>query len=164
MCEDTTDVGAIGIFLSPMDVFIQEHFFNLPFQTAFVVDPCSANEGLFQWRNGKAVPVPQYWVGSEVHASSPRGASHRNSEVPSQSPGPKKKPDPDIIVRATEPLPSGRPPLTRSVALDIAKLVLLCIILALVAAQFFVGPWDKVQEKTKSLWDAWGTAPGESKQ
>ena len=28
-----------GIFLSGMDLFIQDHFFNLPWQVAFVYDP-----------------------------------------------------------------------------------------------------------------------------
>jgi proteasome lid subunit RPN8/RPN11 len=56
-----------GVFLSPMDVFIQEHFFNLPWQVAFVVDPVSRQEGLFEWRDGHAVLAPQYWVGDQVH-------------------------------------------------------------------------------------------------
>ena len=43
-----------GIFLSKMDLFIHENFFNLPWQTAFVHDPKSGEEGLFVWRKGLA--------------------------------------------------------------------------------------------------------------
>jgi proteasome lid subunit RPN8/RPN11 len=43
-----------GIFLSGMDLFIQDHFFNLPWQVAFVYDPIGGDEGMFFWREGKA--------------------------------------------------------------------------------------------------------------
>lgn len=42
------------IFLSGMDLFIQDNFFNLPWQVAFVYDPIGEKEGLFVWRNGKS--------------------------------------------------------------------------------------------------------------
>ncbi|HSV13513.1 MAG TPA: Mov34/MPN/PAD-1 family protein [Tepidisphaeraceae bacterium] len=42
-----------GIFLSDMDVFICENFFNLPWQVAFVYDPISGEEGDFLWRAGR---------------------------------------------------------------------------------------------------------------
>ena len=44
-----------GIFLSGMDLFIQNNFFNLPWQVAFVYDPIGKDEGAFVWRNGKPV-------------------------------------------------------------------------------------------------------------
>jgi proteasome lid subunit RPN8/RPN11 len=47
-----------GIFLSKMDLFIHENFFNLPWQTAFVYDPKSKEEGLFVWRAGVAEREP----------------------------------------------------------------------------------------------------------
>lgn len=47
-----------GIFLSEMDVFICEHFFNLPWQSAFVYDPSSGEEGNFVWRGGKPAREP----------------------------------------------------------------------------------------------------------
>jgi proteasome lid subunit RPN8/RPN11 len=56
---DQTIVGwyhthpGFGIFLSEMDVFICEHFFNLPWQSAFVFDPHSGEEGNFIWRSGR---------------------------------------------------------------------------------------------------------------
>jgi proteasome lid subunit RPN8/RPN11 len=47
-----------GIFLSDMDLFICDNFFNLPFQIAFVYDPQSGEDGNFIWRNGKPTREP----------------------------------------------------------------------------------------------------------
>src|SRR4051812_47694650 len=47
-----------GIFLSGMDLFIQDNFFNLPWQVAFVYDPSSGEEGLFVWRAGASDREP----------------------------------------------------------------------------------------------------------
>jgi proteasome lid subunit RPN8/RPN11 len=47
-----------GIFLSDMDLFICDNFFNLPFQIAFVYDPQSGEEGNFIWRNGRPTREP----------------------------------------------------------------------------------------------------------
>jgi proteasome lid subunit RPN8/RPN11 len=44
-----------GIFLSGMDLFIHENYFAGEHQLAFVYDPIGGDEGLFVWRNGKAV-------------------------------------------------------------------------------------------------------------
>src|SRR5690606_25238601 len=47
-----------GVFLSGMDLFIQDNFFNLPWQVAFVYDPVRREEGVFVWKNGKSERVP----------------------------------------------------------------------------------------------------------
>ena len=47
-----------GIFLSGMDLFICDNFFNLPWQVAFVYDPLGGDEGNFVWRAGKPVREP----------------------------------------------------------------------------------------------------------
>src|SRR5204863_8261190 len=47
-----------GIFLSGMDLFIQDNFFNLPWQVAFVYDPIGKDEGVFIWRHGKPEREP----------------------------------------------------------------------------------------------------------
>jgi len=57
-----------GIFLSTQDLFIQENFFNQPWQVAFVIDPISNDDGFFVWQNGKATRIEQYWVGGEKKA------------------------------------------------------------------------------------------------
>ena len=38
-----------GVFLSGMDLFICDHFFNRPLDVALVIDPCSRERGWFQW-------------------------------------------------------------------------------------------------------------------
>src|SRR5439155_8505997 len=43
-----------GIFLSDMDLFIQNNFFNEPWQIAYVYDPKSGEDGVFVWREGRA--------------------------------------------------------------------------------------------------------------
>jgi proteasome lid subunit RPN8/RPN11 len=45
-----------GIFLSDMDVFIQDNFFGEPWQVALVYDPGAKEEGLFLWKAGKPRP------------------------------------------------------------------------------------------------------------
>lgn len=42
-----------GIFLSEMDLFIQNNFFNLPWQIALVHDPKTNEHGVFVWRDSK---------------------------------------------------------------------------------------------------------------
>ena len=57
-----------GVFLSSMDTFIHNNFFNLPWQIAYVVDPLAHTEGAFEWRNGRAVPSVPYWIGEVLIA------------------------------------------------------------------------------------------------
>ena len=72
-----------GIFLSSMDMFIQTHFFNLPWQVAFVVDPLADMEGMFEWRNGDIAPSSPYWVGEQPFVGSHR---QRNSRRAAKAP------------------------------------------------------------------------------
>lgn len=51
-----------GIFLSNYDLFIQENFFDMPFQVAYVVDPVQNLRGFFQWKNGKTEKLNGYYV------------------------------------------------------------------------------------------------------
>ena len=55
-----------GIFLSNYDMFIQENFFNLPFQVAYVIDPIQNIRGFFQWKNGKIEKLKGYYIYDEV--------------------------------------------------------------------------------------------------
>lgn len=43
-----------GVFLSGMDLFICENFFNKPLDVALVIDPCRQDRGFFQWTSGRA--------------------------------------------------------------------------------------------------------------
>ena len=38
-----------GVFLSGMDMFICDNFFNKKLDVAFVIDPCRGDRGMFQW-------------------------------------------------------------------------------------------------------------------
>jgi proteasome lid subunit RPN8/RPN11 len=60
-----------GIFLSDMDKFIQEYFFNQAFQVAMVVDPISGKEGVFAWKGGGVHPLSRCWVGDQVRELTP---------------------------------------------------------------------------------------------
>lgn len=55
-----------GIFLSNYDLFIQENFFDLPFQTAYVIDPVQNLRGFFQWKNGRIEKLNGYYVYGDV--------------------------------------------------------------------------------------------------
>ena len=55
-----------GIFLSNYDLFIQENFFNLPFQVAYVIDPIQNLRGFFQWKNGKIEKLKGYYIYDDI--------------------------------------------------------------------------------------------------
>lgn len=54
-----------GVFLSEMDKFIQDNFFNQPFQVAVVLETKEEVEGCFIWQDGDSVPIQRYWVGDK---------------------------------------------------------------------------------------------------
>ena len=107
-----------GIFLSPMDMFIQDNFFNLPWQVAFVVDPLADKEGLFVWRNGKATPAVQYWVGDHLEITGRPVAPSREKDIQEHE----ELPSPPTLV-----------PQVRSIAWDIVQMVLLFLLVVLVS-------------------------------
>lgn len=51
-----------GIFLSDLDMFIQQKFFNLPWQVALVIDPCHHKQGFFVWEQGKISRSKDYYL------------------------------------------------------------------------------------------------------
>lgn len=69
-----------GIFLSPMDVFIHDNFFQAAEQLAFVYDPLQATEGLFVWRKGKP------HLGSFLIEEDVDGIRKTNADVPEDAP------------------------------------------------------------------------------
>ena len=54
-----------GVFLSSYDLFIQENFFNLDFQIAYVVDPIRKTSGFFQNQNGKVEKLSGFYIYNE---------------------------------------------------------------------------------------------------
>lgn len=55
-----------GIFLSNYDMFIQENFFNMPSQVAYVIDPIQNIRGFFQWKNGKIEKLKGYYIYDDI--------------------------------------------------------------------------------------------------
>ena len=55
-----------GIFLSNYDMFIQENFFNMPFQVAYVIDPIQNIRGFFQWKSGKVEKLKGYYIYDDI--------------------------------------------------------------------------------------------------
>lgn len=55
-----------GIFLSNYDMFIQENFFNMSFQVAYVIDPIQNIRGFFQWKNGKIEKLKGYYIYDDI--------------------------------------------------------------------------------------------------
>jgi len=117
-----------GVFLSPMDTFIQDNFFNLSWQVAFVIDPLSGDEGLFHWRDGKIVRSFSYWTG-DIFRSAKARSSAGAGELPIGSRGEgQEQPVPARI----EPDPRPRP---RHLAWNLANIILLVLILLAVLFQ-----------------------------
>jgi len=94
-CPDLRIVGwyhthpGFGIFLSEMDQFIQDNFFNLPHQVAFVYDPVSERRGLFVWKGGKSSRLRRYWLGGELvydEADGPEAEPPMRREAPREEP------------------------------------------------------------------------------
>ena len=50
------------VFLSSYDLFIQENFFDLPFQTAYVVDSVKDNRGFFAKINGEISRLGGFFI------------------------------------------------------------------------------------------------------
>jgi proteasome lid subunit RPN8/RPN11 len=61
-----------GIFLSEMDLFIQNNFFPEPWQVAYVYDPKSGEDGIFVWKSGHATLDP-YLVDPDTINTDPPG-------------------------------------------------------------------------------------------
>ncbi len=56
----------LGIFLSDMDQFIQDNFFDAPHSVALVYDPCADTRGIFYWRDGRSERLRRYWIGEDL--------------------------------------------------------------------------------------------------
>lgn len=59
-----------GVFLSGMDLFIQDNFFNLPWQVAWVYDPIAETDGAFVWKAGKSEKV-DFLIEEDVTPTTP---------------------------------------------------------------------------------------------
>ena len=69
-----------GIFLSSYDLFIQQNFFDIAWQVAYVVDPVNRRQGFFRWQGDQIVPC-----GHRLDPEPPEA-------LPEQAPPPQKRP------------------------------------------------------------------------
>jgi proteasome lid subunit RPN8/RPN11 len=82
-----------GVFLSEQDQFIHKHFFNQPWQVAFVIDQVQGDEGFFIWKNGVPVLLKEFWIeGKRIGRALGQHRSLRDSQptsvmVPKRSRG-----------------------------------------------------------------------------
>ncbi len=72
-----------GVFLSGMDLFIQDNFFNLPWQVAWVYDPIAGADGAFIWKSGKSERT-EFLIEEDV-ALTPSPAEGELAAVPRSS-------------------------------------------------------------------------------
>ena len=77
-----------GIFLSEMDLFIQQNFFAEPWQVAFVDDPKGGEHGVFIWRKGQAVREPFLLEPSDASAGPQVAPAPAPAESSQRTPGP----------------------------------------------------------------------------
>src|SRR5689334_9606005 len=75
-----------GIFLSDMDVFIQENFFPEPWQVALVYDPKAKEEGLFLWKRGKPDTDP-FLIEEDAPVEEATTTVKQAKEIPKQTGG-----------------------------------------------------------------------------
>jgi proteasome lid subunit RPN8/RPN11 len=85
-----------GIFLSNYDMFIQENFFNLPFQVAYVIDPKQGTRGFFQWKNGEVQKLKGFYIYDEI--GKPIKVDLSKKETESTEPEKKKQLPPYITI------------------------------------------------------------------
>lgn len=55
--------GGFGVFLSEMDTFVHQNFFQEPYHVAYVYDPLAGSEGFFRRSDGELRPMRRYWLG-----------------------------------------------------------------------------------------------------
>ncbi|HEY8668068.1 MAG TPA: Mov34/MPN/PAD-1 family protein [Tepidisphaeraceae bacterium] len=101
-----------GIFLSGMDLFIQDNFFNLPWQFAFVYDPVNDEQGLFAWKEGRAARSDFLVMEDEPPTHSPNSPSELEKKPPEESPAMR------FAAGALDAPPASDPPKTLEEAIE----------------------------------------------
>ena len=130
-----------GVFLSGMDLFICENFFNNALDLALVIDPCRRDRGWFQWVEDRDQPkrTGGFYLTSSRHredalrqyAQSLNGASSMGHD-----------PRPAVVAGQIQPTPVYMPPAPpRSPWLEFGVFGLLgvqCLMLCFLALQSFM--------------------------
>ncbi|KAF1081877.1 MAG: hypothetical protein GQF41_1517 [Candidatus Rifleibacterium amylolyticum] len=146
-----------GIFLSDMDKFIQDYFFNQPFQVALVIDPTSSKEGLFAWINGKTCALSRCWVGDEMRklTQGPVGTEKNFEKMPMVEPPAQQGENAATTVVRIEKSDSsglGRPPL---LMIALAFFVGISLSLLTLRSTFYHAALTAARAETRELLGAW---------
>jgi|GEM_PF-1643650 len=94
-----------GVFLSGHDMFIQKHFFDQPWQVAYVIDPVAQSRGFFRWEGGEVVPCEDFLIlGRDGTLATCRCKARARARREVEG-GAKPRPGPGP--RPTEPVPAS---------------------------------------------------------
>lgn len=107
-----------GVFLSGMDTFIHENYFNLPWQPAYVYDPMAEQDGFFIWKDSKLVQAKAVVI-------------EDTSEIPKNE----NKPVSPLSQNGCsgKPLKAGKGLVSQTVAI-VSLFILLCVCICFVSA------------------------------
>jgi len=146
-----------GIFLSDMDKFIQDYFFNQPFQVALVIDPTSSKEGLFAWINGKTCALSRCWVGDEMRklTQGPVGTEKNFEKMPMVEPPAQQSENAATTVVRIEKSDSpglGRPPF---LMIALAFFIGISLSLFTLSSRLYKSTLTAARAETRELLGAW---------
>jgi len=146
-----------GIFLSDMDKFIQDYFFNQPFQVALVIDPTSSKEGLFAWINGKTCALSRCWIGDEMRklTQGPVGTEKNFEKMPMVEPPAQQSENAATTVVRIEKSDSpglGRPPF---LMIALAFFIGISLSLFTLRSTFYHAALTAARAETRELLGAW---------
>jgi proteasome lid subunit RPN8/RPN11 len=138
-----------GIFLSERDMFIQQSFFNLPWQIAMVYDPVKREHGVYVWRDKKPWRVRQYWIGEAEHVwDSPREAPPRDAVKPTTVEKPKEN-EPNQRAAAQQPASQLGELLSRGWLLP--GVVVVALLFLILFGGRFINPGGNRQDRAEAV-------------
>jgi proteasome lid subunit RPN8/RPN11 len=120
--------GGFGVFLSEMDTFVHDNFFQEPHHVAYVYDPLAGSEAFFHRRDGVLQPAPRYWLGGRERrpvTQAPEAPAERAPPPPDATTSPQM----DRLVAAIEAAADTRSPLVTTVPWAVAAAAVLMLLL-----------------------------------
>ncbi|MFV1964725.1 MAG: Mov34/MPN/PAD-1 family protein [Pirellulaceae bacterium] len=145
-----------GVFLSGMDIFICDHFFDKPLDVALVIDPCRQDRGFFQWAENAPERVQRtssfYLIASRFreqeldHYAAYLEGQLAMSNDPRMRGFPPSAAYPAPVVHVTE----GRN-VWQSVAVS-SSLAIQCCLLVLIAWRLLAPPTPTTNDEVREPW------------
>jgi len=143
-----------SVFLSGMDMFICDNFFNKPLDVALVIDPCRDDRGMFQWTGDPAERVRRtqgfYLISSrfrreelEYFAALLEG----NTDMAAQS---RFSNSPGIIAQASPPVVNITQPQSGSLNLAVLGMMMMqFLVLAFIGWRLLYSPVEPTPKETE---------------